>query len=249
MVNLKTLMSAAMMALFYLAPAAMAQEKLRPVATLKFVPEPMEMERGAFTINEADRRMRSIRLSMKSGSADVRSLFLNYVDGDIERVRIQEPMKAGDATGIIRLPERKRIRSVEVTYIPRGEVTFELLADAVRPPPPPEWRELGCRNVGFLVDKDSLVVNSPEKFKALRMRSSGLDIDMIEMAVRFGNGARDVYPIRTVIPSGGRTSAIDLRGEARNVKQIDLLYRTRGLSTAKTRLCIDGLSSVPEFEE
>jgi hypothetical protein len=249
MVQFKSVAMVAVALIAIFGTQAIAQERMRPIATLKFVPEPLEMERGTFTINAADRRMRSMRLSLKSGSADVRSLFLNYVDGDVERVRVQEAMRAGAQTGIIRLPERKPIRSVEVTYIPVGEVVFELLADAVRPAPPPEWRELGCRNVGFLVDRDSMSISSPEKFKALRLRSSGLDIDMIEMAVRFGNGARDIYPIRTVIPSGGRTSAIDLRGEARVLRQIELVYRTRGLSTAKTKLCVDGLSSVPEFEE
>lgn len=244
-----TIISAALLALMATTTLAPAQERMRPIATLKFVPEPLEMERGAFTIKAEDRRMRSLQLAVKSGSADIRSLFLNYVDGDVERVRIQETLRAGATTGIIRLPERKPIRAVEVTYVPRGEVVLELLADAVRPPPPPEWEELGCRNVGFLVDKDSLIVKSVNRYKALRLRSSGQDIDMIEMAVKFSNGARDIYPIRAVIPSGGRTSAIDLRGDARRLSQIDLVYRTRGISTAKTKLCIDGLGAVPEFEE
>jgi hypothetical protein len=119
-------------------------------------------------------------------------------------------------------------------------VTLVLLADA-RSAPVAEWKELGCKSVGFLIDRDRIQLDTPDRYKALRLRSIGYDIRLEEMSVRFGNGARDRYVIRTVIPSNGRTGQIDLRGEARRIRDIEFLYSSGVISNKKTRLCVDGL--------
>lgn len=89
------------------------------------------------------------------------------------------------------------LRAVEVVYIPQGQVTLVLRANAGggggggEPPPVATWNELGCKSVGFLVDRDVVNVNSEDFYRALRLRSSGLDIEMLDMNVRFANGQRD----------------------------------------------------------
>ena len=132
-------------------------------------------------------------------------------------------------------------------------MTLVLLADGRRPEPPPppptNWVDLGCKSVGFLGDRDSLGVSSEERFKALRLRSQGYDIELLEMTVRFANGGRDNYQVRSVIPSGSRTPAIDLRGERRRLTQIDFLYRARAIGTVKTKLCVEGLADSGALDE
>ena len=116
-------------------------------------------------------------------------------------------------------------------------------AGPVEPPPPPPvtWNELGCKTVGFLIDRDVVNVDSSEFYRALRLRSNGLDIEMLEMNVRFANGQRDSYRVNAVIRSGERSTPIDLRGERRRIVAIEFIYRSLGLSTRKTKLCVDGL--------
>lgn len=222
---------------------AEAQERLRPVGTVTFEPAPAEPETGTFTLKSEDRRMRSFRIAADEGSAEVRSVTLVYGDGTRERVRVRQTLAEGERTNLFRLEEPRPVRSVEITYVPKGAVTLVLLADARRPePPPPNWVDLGCKSVGFLGDRDKLPVTSAERFRALRLRSSGYDIEMLEMLVIYGNGSRDNFVIRQIIPSGRVTNAIDLRGERRRIAQINFLYRATAIGTAKTKLCVEGLS-------
>jgi hypothetical protein len=229
---------------------AQAQERLRPIGTVTFEPEPATPETGVFTLKPEDRRIRSLRIQVEDGSAEIRSFTLVYADGERERVRVRQSLSDGQRTNLFRLEEPRPVKSVEISYVPAGAVSLVLLADGGRPPPPPaNWVDLGCKSVGFLVDQDRLPVTSPERFKALRLRSSGYDIEMLEMLVRYGNGTRDNFVIRQTIPSGRVTNAIDLRGERRRISQIDFLYRSTAVGAVKTKLCVEGLADSATEEE
>jgi hypothetical protein len=221
------------------AGAAGAQE-LRPVGQIEFEPEPAAVEKGVIQIRSGEQRIRSFRIEADEGSADVRSFTVTYADGEQERVRVRQVLKEGERTALYRLEEPRPVKSVEIAYIPKGPVTLVLLADA-RSAPVAEWKELGCKSVGFLIDRDRIQLDTPDRYKALRLRSIGYDIRLEEMSVRFGNGATDRYVVRTTIPSNGRTGQIDLRGEARRIREIEFLYSSGVISNKKTRLCVDGL--------
>jgi hypothetical protein len=236
-----------------LASIAQAQERLRPVGSATFEPEPYSLERDVIQIKQEERRIRSMRVLAEEGSAEVRSLKVVYTDGEVENVRVRQTLKEGERTALFELEEVRPIKSVEISYIPKGAVTLVLLADARRaeppPPPPAQWVELNCKNVGLLGDRDSISVDTQERYRALRLRSANYDIEMAEMTVRYGNGARDNYIIRQVIPSGGRIGPIELRGESRRIAQIDFLYRARTIGPFKTKLCVDALKAVPNDED
>jgi hypothetical protein len=225
--------------------AAMAQERLRPVGSVTFEPEPATPEKGVYQLRPEDRRIRSMRILAEEGSADVRSLKVIYADGEVENVRVRQSLKEGERTALFELEEVRPIRSVEVSYIPKGAVTLVLLADSrrVEPPAPPQWVELSCKSVGLLVDRDTVTMNSEERFRALRLRSANYDIEMAEMTVRYANGGRDNYQIRQIIPAGGRIGPIELRGERRRIAQLDFVYRARSIGPFKTKLCVDGLKA------
>jgi hypothetical protein len=188
-----------------------------------------------------------MRIEARGGTVDIQSVRLIYRGGEQERYRIRERLRPGDMTGIIRKQNRGPLRAVEVSYIPQGQVTLVLRANAGggggggEPPPVATWNELGCKNVGFLIDRDVVNVSSQEFYRALRLRSSGVDIEMLDMNVRFANGQRDSYRVNAVIRSGERSRPIDLRGERRRITGIEFIYRALGISTQKTRLCVDGL--------
>ena len=235
---------------------ALAQESLRPVGSLTYTPEPAELQSGVFALRPEDRMIRALRIEAREGAADIRDIRLIYRNGETERIRVRERLRPGSMTGLIRIPNPRPVREVEVNYIPQGQVTLVLRADSRRPEPPPEpaaeWTELGCKSVGFLIDRDTVNVGTNAFYRALRLRSTGFDIEMLDLAVRFANGQRDIYRINSVIRSGGRTSPIDLRGERRRISSIEFNYRSRVLSTQKTRLCVDGLQfsrGDDDFEE
>lgn len=230
-----------------LAATAEAQERLRPVGSITYEPEPVAQQRGVFQIRPEERRIRSLRILAEEGSADIRSLKVVYTDGEVENVRVRQVLKEGERSALFELEEVRPIKTVEVLYTPKGIVTLVLLADARRaePPPPPraEWVELTCKNVGLLGDRDTAVVSADERYSALRLRSANYDIEMAELTVRYANGGRDNYQIRQLIPAGGRIGPIELRGERRRITQLDFLYRARTIGPFKTKLCVDGLKS------
>ena len=230
----------------FTAPFATAQEGMRPVGQLTYTPEPAEIQTGVFPLRPEDRMIRAMRIEARGGTVDIQSVRLVYRNGESERIRIRERLRPGQTTGIIRKQNRGPLRAVEVSYIPQGQVTLVLRAGGgggggEPPPPVATWNELGCKSVGFLVDRDLVNVNSEDFYRALRLRSSGLDIEMIDMHVRFANGQRDSYRVNAIIRSGERSRPIDLRGERRRIVAVEFIYRSLGISTQKTRLCVDGL--------
>jgi hypothetical protein len=229
---------------------AQAQEGMRALGSLTYTPEPIREQRGIFILRNDDQVIRSLRLESVSGSAEILELRLVYRSGESERVRMGDRLRPGTLTNAVRLYDSRPLKQIEVTYVPAGAVTLVLRAETRRleppppPPPPPkpvqQWSQLGCKNVGFLIDRDVIAVNSDAPFNALRLRSSGFDLEMIEMGVVFINDQRDTYRLNVVIPSGSYTSPIDLRGERRRIRQVELVYRSRVLSNQKTQLCVDG---------
>jgi hypothetical protein len=225
---------------------AMAQERMRPVGSVTYDPQPAQQQRGVFQIRPEERRIRSMRVLAEQGSAEVRSLTVNYTDGSSETVPVRQTLRAGERSALFELEEVRPIRSVQVSYVPRGSVTLVLLADPRRgeptppPPRPARWVELGCENVSFTGDRDTITVGTSQRFRAVRLRSLNFEIEVNQMTVRFGNGARETYPLRQIIPANSGIGPIDLRGEARRISAIELDYRARTLSPIKTRLCIEG---------
>jgi hypothetical protein len=224
----------------FAAPFVSAQEGMRPVGQLTYTPDPVEMQTGVFQLRPEDRMIRAMRIEARGGTVDIQSVRLIYRNGESERYRIRERLRPGQTTGIIRKQNRGPLRAVEVNYIPQGQVTL-ILRGGGEPPPVAMWNELGCKTVGFLIDRDVVNVSSQDFYRALRLRSSGVDIEMLDMNVRFANGQRDSYRVNAVIRSGERSRPIDLRGERRRITGIEFIYRALGISTQKTRLCVDGL--------
>ena len=228
-------------------PLASAQEVMRPVGQLIYTPEPVEMQTGLIPLRGEDRMIRTMRIEARGGAVDIQSVRLVFRNGEQERYRIRERLRPGGTTAIIRKQNRGPLRAVEVSYIPQGQVTLVLRASAGggggggEPPPVATWNELGCKSVGFLIDRDVVNVSSADFYRALRLRSTGFDIEMLEMNVRFANGQRDSYPVNAIIRSGERSRPIDLRGERRRITGIEFIYRSLALSTRKTKLCVDGL--------
>lgn len=243
-------------ALFSAVPL-LAQERLRSVGDLTYEPAPIEAQTGTIRLAPEDRNIRSMRIYLDEGSAEIRELRLLYRDGEEQRVRVRERVKEGGQTSLIRLQEPRALREIQVIYVPDGRVTLELRADTrgpiedeepAPPPPKPIWVELNCQTAGFILDRDAIDLKTADRFTALRLRGSVFDVEVAELSVKFANGVREVYPLRTVIPSGGVTGAIALREQRRPITQIELVHRSRVLSNQKARTCIEGLKQIAAEE-
>ncbi len=240
----------ALASLIVAAPVGTAQDvRMRPVGELVYEPEPVPAQTGVFTIDRSARMMRSLRIEADGGTANIKEVTLIYRDGGERRVPINQRIRDGEQTSNIRLQEPRSLKEIEIMYEPSGPMRLILNADArpaePPPPPPPQWVSIGCKNVGFLIDKDTLRVSTPDKFMALRFSVNGYDVQLNDLGVSYTDGSQERYRVNAIIPSGGRTNAIQLRQPPRPLSRLDFLYSSRALSNVKTQLCVDGLKVPP----
>lgn len=101
--------------------------------------------------------------------------------------------------------------------------------------------QLGCRKVGFLVDRDVVPVGRLEgRYKSVRLSVAGNAIFLNDVKVVYANGNVDDYPVKAQVPAGSQTRAIDLKGERRAIKQIELTYRSRPSFKGRATVCVIG---------
>jgi hypothetical protein len=106
------------------------------------------------------------------------------------------------------------------------------------------WVELGCRQVSFNRDRDTIRVGRGEgRFRAIRLTARGEDIEVMRLEVVYANGSPDELDVRRVIRRGSRTGALDLKGRDRAIDRIDMVYRQRGDDRARATVCAEGLAS------
>jgi hypothetical protein len=107
-----------------------------------------------------------------------------------------------------------------------------------------EWVELGCKEVSFRVDRDVLPVGRQEgRFYAIRLYARGGAVEMLNLRVIYANGDPDNIAVRHVLDRGERTRPLDLRGRARSIQRIDMVYRA--LPNRRDReptVCVEGLA-------
>ena len=103
------------------------------------------------------------------------------------------------------------------------------------------WEQLGCQKVGFLVDKDIIRVGRAEgKFRSIRLLVSGNKVHMMDLKVIYANGQPDDIPVREEIRAGGQTKPLDLKGERRAIKQIEMVYRSQPNFKGEATVCVEG---------
>ena len=103
--------------------------------------------------------------------------------------------------------------------------------------------QLGCRKVGFLVDRDVVPVGRLEgRYKSVRLSVVGNAIFLNDVKVVYANGNVDDYPVRMQVPAGSQTRDIDLKGERRAIKSIELTYRSRPSFKGRATVCVIGNS-------
>ncbi len=90
------------------------------------------------------------------------------------------------------------------------------------------WVLLGERTVNDRAETDEILVTSARgPFDALRVEVRRAPIRFYDMKVHFGNGAVQDVDLRDVIPAGGYSRAIDLRGDERAIRRVTFRYEAR----------------------
>ena len=88
------------------------------------------------------------------------------------------------------------------------------------------WVKLGEREVNGRVDHDRIDVGAHDgKFTKLTLYVERSDLELLDFEITFGNKERFHPEVRHVFREGARTRVIDLPGDERTIKSIDLKYK------------------------
>ena len=86
------------------------------------------------------------------------------------------------------------------------------------------WEYLGQAHVDGREDHDRIAVNSGQSFRSILLEVQGGGIEFNRVVVHFENGGDHEVDVRDRVRSGGRTRAIDLPGDRRRIRSVELWY-------------------------
>jgi hypothetical protein len=168
------------------------------------------------------------------------------VFGNNERFepKLRHVFREGQRSRSIDLPgDDRRIKSIELAYAnrrPGMRARVEIYGrDTGKPrptPPPPKppefdsrgWTVLAKETVDGARDRDVVKVGKYQgRFDQLAMVVYDNDLELADFVVVFGNNERFEPKLRHVFREGQRTKNIDLPGDDRRIKAIELVYANR----------------------
>lgn len=86
------------------------------------------------------------------------------------------------------------------------------------------WELLGTRQVGFMVDRDTVSGRGQGRFTVIRICVANNAVQFRDIEVVYANGERQQVAINAHLRPGQCTPNLDLRGEARRIDQVNLVY-------------------------
>lgn len=237
--------------------ALAAEAREFPIGSITYEARP---EREVINLGGRDGDIRALRFEVRQSDVEVLDLRVVYNNGQTEDIRVRQVFRAGSSSRVLDLGNwRRGVKQIIVNYLPKGPARIVFFGvdaggggggfDPYPPPPPPgpgpgpgEWARLGCKDVRFLADHDTLKVGRPDgRFAALRLKVRKAPVEMFNLRVTFGNGAVQDVPVREIIPPGGTSRPIDLMGKSRGIDRIEMVYRSIPTNKGTAEVCIDGL--------
>ncbi len=88
------------------------------------------------------------------------------------------------------------------------------------------WELIGQRQVGFLVDRDAVSGRGQGRFSVIRICVGNAPVHFRDVDVVFANGERQQLAINALVRAGACTANLDLRGEARRVARVEMVYNS-----------------------
>jgi len=213
----------------------------------------LQLDRDVIRVGGQRGTFRAIRLLTAGDNVHMLDLKVVYGNGAPDDIPVRALIPAGQATRPLDLRGFDRvIDRIEMIYQTQAGghaiVCAEGLSVAAAAPPvaapPPSrgWVALGCQRVGFGVDRDVIRVGAQRGgFKAIRLKVAGNTINMLDLKVVYANGAPDDIPVRSIIPAGGQTGPLDLRGRERAIARIEMIYRSQPNFRGQATICVEGL--------
>jgi hypothetical protein len=207
------------------------------------------VDRDTIRVGRREGRFEKIALEVADSDVEIMDLKVFFRRGPPQDVRVREFIRAGGHTRPLDLQGGDRvIERIDLVYRTRGPgrgratvAVYGLPGGRGGPPQRAQWEELGCQKVGFGADRDTIRVGRKEgRFSAIRLRVERSDVLLLSLKVIYEHGAPDDFDVKNHIRAGEETRPLDLRGERRAIRQIDLVYSSIPSFKGAATLCADG---------
>ncbi|MGE0765771.1 MAG: hypothetical protein AB7L90_04860 [Hyphomicrobiaceae bacterium] len=105
------------------------------------------------------------------------------------------------------------------------------------------WELLGSQTVNFLgTDRDVIRVGRKDgKFRAIKLRVQDNDIELLDLKIIYANGAPEDIRVRQKLGKNSETRTIDLKGNTRFIREIQLAYKSRPSFRGRATVQVYGL--------
>ena len=102
------------------------------------------------------------------------------------------------------------------------------------------WERLGDARVDGRNDHDNIRVNARGRFRAIRFFIQGGEIEFQRVVVHFENGADTDVQVRERIRRDGTTRSIDLPGDERRIRSVEVWYSKGNWGRSRPQLVLYG---------
>lgn len=232
-------LATAVLVLAALSPAAIpAQAGEQLIGTAVYEQRP---QRDVVEVGAREGAFKAIRFEVKGSDVEVLDLKIVYGSGAAEDIRVRQSFKAGSSSRVIDLTGRSRaIRQIIVTYVAKGPARIQFFG--IEGAAAASWDRLGCKDVGFAIDRDVIRVGRKEgTFRSIRIKVRKAPVEFFDLRVVYGSGAAQSFRVRAVVAAGGESKPIDLDGKSRGIDRIEMIYRAIPTFKGTAEVCVEGL--------
>ena len=105
------------------------------------------------------------------------------------------------------------------------------------------WRVLGVTQANRTAERDVIYVQGPyDYFRQIKFRVTDAPLEIMRMVVRYDDGGLPQnVETRFLIPEGGESRIIDLRGGRRKLKSVEFWYKTVGMFRGRADITLFGI--------
>jgi len=93
---------------------------------------------------------------------------------------------------------------------------------------PAQWELVGQRQVNFRGTRDNIPVYGRDRHQQIMVCVYNQPVRINDLGVTFQNGGKQDITVRNTIGAGQCTRAIDLKGQKRDLKSVNLAYKALG---------------------
>lgn len=93
---------------------------------------------------------------------------------------------------------------------------------------PAQWELVGQRLVNQRGTRDNIPVVGRDRHQQIMVCVYNQPVRVADLGVTFKNGGKQAVAVRNVIGAGQCTRAIDLKGQKRDIKSVNLAYKAMG---------------------